>query len=208
MPETRREKSALQTLYADNTTKDISEQDLRDGIETVHQEEAVATGDWSSRPSSGNITGDIYLPNDGCVMSRAAGASTWANFGPITQLTAPVDGDYAWINQGSSTVTDSGGGIYLYTPAASGNSLRIRKKSAPSTPYTITAGFMPNIIMGTAAGGGFGLCFRQSSDGKLATFRHFVNGSSGIRAWIGISDKWRMSLFLCCMNGGFIYRFE
>src|SRR6266446_5233542 len=57
-------------------------------------------------------------------------------------FTAPVDGDYAWINQGGASVTvNANGSICLYAPAT-GDSLRVRKKAAPATPYTMTAGFM------------------------------------------------------------------
>ncbi len=83
-------------------------------------------------------------------------------------FTAPVDGDFAWINQGSATVTVNGnGGIRLRAPANATTSMRVRKKAAPSTPYTITACFLidlPHFAFLKA-----GLCFRQSSDGKLLT---------------------------------------
>jgi hypothetical protein len=78
-----------------------------------------------------------------------------------------VDGDFAWINQGSATVTASKDAIYLATPGATTN-FRIRKKAAPSTPYTITAAFL--FSMEAQNFNSFGLVHRQSSDGKLVFF--------------------------------------
>lgn len=84
-------------------------------------------------------------------------------------FTAPVNGDFAWINQGGASVTvNANGGIFLRAPGSSGDSLRIRKKSAPSTPYTITTALLannPNLNTRQA-----GLCWRQSSDGKLVAY--------------------------------------
>ena len=88
--------------------------------------------------------------------------------GPVYALTAPVDGDFAWINQEGATITSSNGALFLQGPTAPGTDLRVRKKAAPATPYTITAAFIPSVI------GTFtmfaGLCWRQSSDGKLVVF--------------------------------------
>lgn len=95
-------------------------------------------------------------------------------FGPLFGLTPPVDGDYAWINQGGASVNAGTEGIFLLAPAASGTNLRIRKKAAPSTPYTVTAIILPALfgINFTSCG----LVFRQSSDGKLIVFNIVHNG--------------------------------
>lgn len=127
---------------------------------------STTTAAYSSRPAAGN-DGSLFLPSDGLAIDRDNG-STWAPWGPISPLTAPVDGDFAWINQGSATVSAAKGAIYLSTPADAGatNNLRIRKKAAPATPYTITAAILP--MMQDVDFHSAGLCFRQSSDGKLA----------------------------------------
>lgn len=84
-------------------------------------------------------------------------------------FTKPVDSAFAWINQSTATIATTRGGLLLRddTPT-SGFNWRIRKKAAPSTPYTITAAFMLGVADSGLAGGG--LCFRQSSDGKLHGF--------------------------------------
>jgi hypothetical protein len=89
-------------------------------------------------------------------------------WGPLFPLTLPVLGDFAWINQETATVEQTYGGIHLYAPAQAGDDLRLLKKAAPATPYTITACFLPFLPMYNYAQ--CGLCWRQSSDGKLVTF--------------------------------------
>jgi len=76
--------------------------------------------------------------------------------------------DFAWINQGSATATDHNGTVLLTAPAAAGENIRLLKKAPPSTPYSIIAAFVPCV---TIAGGtgqpSFGICFRESSTGKI-----------------------------------------
>jgi hypothetical protein len=109
--------------------------------------------------------GRVGFPSDGIGILRDGG-SAWTMWGPLFPFTAPVDGDYAWINQGSASVSTTYGGIYLYTTAVSG-SVRIRKKSKTGS-YSCIMGFCPNLIGGSAPRCGF--VWRQSSDGKLVTF--------------------------------------
>lgn len=134
----------------------------------------ITTGAYASRQATAKA-GRLFLPSDGFVLERDTG-SAWVPWGPIFQLTPPVDGDFTWINQGSSTVTTTNGGIYLFTPAVEAANFRIRKKSK-TAPYTITVEMEHHIY--AVATGAFGLCFRQSSDGKLATL-HFQMGGNVI----------------------------
>jgi hypothetical protein len=89
---------------------------------------------------------------------------------------APVDSDFTWINQGGASIAaNANGGIYLLGPANAGDSLRIRKKAAPATPYTITAALLVNLIAVDFQQ--CGLIFRQSSDGKLISY-NYVSGNT------------------------------
>lgn len=175
MADTRRSKSSIQTLFADNTAGDISAQDARDGWESVHPENVVQTAADASEPSSGQVTGDLFLPNNGFYLKRYSG-SAFVPWGPIFPMTKPVDANYAWVNQGGASVTTTNGGIFLSAPAGLGDNVRIRKKSAPSTPYTITAAFLPQCVGVQYAA--VGLAFRQSSDGKMHVFWGLFDGSS------------------------------
>lgn len=190
MPDTRRELSALQTLYADNTAGDISAQDLRDGVQSVHGSQLGQTAARASRPGS-PLTGDLFFPSDSFYLERYSG-SAWAQWGPLFPLTEPVSGNYAWINQGSASVATTNGGVLLSCPSAAADSLKIRKKTAPSTPYKIDAVFFVGCdlsAMGSQANT-WGLCFRQSSDGKLVTFATSASVGGGVTTFTTAIGKW------------------
>jgi hypothetical protein len=111
--------------------------------------------------------GHVYRPTDGFYTLRSDG-SVWTPWGPVFPFTAPIDANYAWINQGGATLDTSGGGIYLEAPTDAGvANLRVRKKSAPATPYTITAAFMPFMPQTAGVFPGLGLCFRESGTSKI-----------------------------------------
>lgn len=134
----------------------------------------ITTAAYASRQAAAKA-GRLFLPTNSAYVERDTGAA-WGSWGPIFPLTPPVDADFAWINQGGASVVTTNGFIHLAAPATSGNSMRIRKKAAPATPYTITArlhalGSINQI---------YGLCFRQSSDGKLHSFAILGSTSSGI----------------------------
>lgn len=175
MPDTRRTLSALQALFADNTAGDISAQDGRDEIVSSHPENVIQSGAWSSLPGSGQLTGDLYIPTNSLYLCRWNGSAWTYWFNGIT-CTLPVDGDYTWTNQGSAAVDASKGHINLSSVGSAAASFRIRRKSAPSTPYTITALFR---YLPTAVAQRCGLLFRQSSDGKIASFHVETSGTGG-----------------------------
>jgi hypothetical protein len=94
-------------------------------------------------------------------------------------MTPPASTAFAWINQGDATVTDITGACVLYGPANASINHRILKKAVPARPYTITAcwrisGKLWNNYCVA------GLCWRQSSDGKLITARLGGSGTTTI----------------------------
>lgn len=122
------------------------------------------TGTNAGRPSA-EKNGILYLPSDGLNFFRDTG-SVWATWGPIWKLTPPVNGDFSWVNQGSATITDATSHVVLNDSNTGADQLRMRIKSAPSTPYTITIAFMVVCASGTWNYSA-GMCVRQSSDGKV-----------------------------------------
>ncbi len=120
----------------------------------------------TARPGT-PATGDLFIVTDGYWNQEVYDGSAWRPMFDGALLTVPSSSGWSWDNQGSATIDSSLGGLHLYVPAGtSTNSLRLRYRTAPSTPYTITAYFKPNIL--GATNGYFGFGFRQSSDGKLA----------------------------------------
>jgi hypothetical protein len=128
-----------------------------------------ATGALASRDAAGQA-GRLYLPTEGYV--HQDNGSLWDML-PLSKVTPPASADFTWVNQGTSTVTDTKGMMVLNTPSsASADSLRCLVKSAPATPYTITVGFLAQNPIYTSSyyTPQFGVCWRESSSGKLLTY--------------------------------------
>ena len=111
-------------------------------------------------------SGVVYVTSGVFAVDTVLAATRGGNPEVRAALTAPVNGSYAWINQGSSSIRDDTDSVVLAGAATgSGANLALRKKSAPSAPYTITAYMLPTILAKDFHS--YGLHFRQSSDGKL-----------------------------------------
>jgi hypothetical protein len=131
--------------------------------------EQIATGAVANRDAAGQA-GRLYLPTEGYI-ARDNGLE-WERM-PFWRFTPPASGDFTWVNQGTATVADTKGMMVLTTPSvASGENLRCLVKSAPSTPYTITVALMAHSPIYTTSSvmPQYGICLRQSSDGKLLTY--------------------------------------
>lgn len=139
----------------------------------------ITTAAYGSRQAAAKA-GRLFLPNNGFYIERDTG-SAWAPWGPVFPMTPPVSGDFAWINQGSTTIDTTNGGIYIETPATSGTNIRLRKKSAPATPYTVTVALIPNLYPANYSNCGIG--WRQSSDGKMVMFR-LVSDSANVSSLV------------------------
>jgi hypothetical protein len=178
MADTIRSQAAILALLADNTAGDISAQDLRDAIVSLYAETpaSMTVSAFDTETTSGTLNPSyrrVVQLNDGfytCVWSGSAWEYYYGHF----KCTRPDDSGFAWINQGSATVSSATGVVRLTAPASASQSHRIRKKTAPSTPYTITAAFLCDVV-----GADFNfiqLGWRQSSDGKLVHLRFGYNG--------------------------------
>lgn len=152
----------------------------------------TAAGNTISSTAAGSepgspTTGDLDFLTDLGMIERYSG-SAWVGWGPIWKFTDPTTPSWAWINQGSSTITTTGKSLYLFAPATSGQSLRIREIAVPTAPYTITAYFIPHLWAGVANSRA-GFVWRQSSDGKLVSFDVVSAGSTPFQQVIAHS-KW------------------
>lgn len=179
MADTRRELSALQTLLADNTAGDIIAQDARDVLISESPSFIHPTSAYASIPAT-PVTGDIWLPNDGVYLKRYSG-SAFVPWGPLFPFTEPISGDFAWINQGSATVSAVNGGVYIESPETALYNWRIRKKAAPSTPYTIVVAYSVQLNPFVASAAAYnigGVGWRQSSDGKLVLWQPLIATSN------------------------------
>lgn len=146
----------------------------------------TSSGTEAALPASG-ADGELYLPTDGVQIHRYDG-SAWSPWGPIFPFTKPIDGDFAWVNQETASVDTTKGGIFLSDVAGGvvANDLRIRIKSAPSTPYVITAAFIPNTYQENFFQ--FGLCFREAATGELHAFS-FTHATTAFTLGWGIWSR-------------------
>ena len=131
---------------------------------------AITTGLYSAIPGSPS-SGDLYFPTDSFydVLFYNGGNSpaSWDHHANGKLLTTPPS--FSWINQGGASVSSTNGGETMVAPTAGGaHQARIRKKAAPSTPYTVTMACLPT-NRGTNSSFGPGPLFRESSSGKLRT---------------------------------------
>ena len=124
----------------------------------------ASVGAYGSRPAG--TDGDFYQANDSAIYSIHSGGN-WIDYYQGHPITVPVSGNYAWINQGGASVATVGGMNKLIAPSGGGsNNMAIRKKAAPSTPYTVVGKFLVGQFLAQNYHQ-FGLCFRESSSSKL-----------------------------------------
>jgi hypothetical protein len=151
--------------------------------DATYPSSTIAAGAHALRPAVGN-QGRIYLPSDGFSLGRDSGTA-WETWGPIFPLTVPSDTGFAWVNQGTATLATTKDALVLTGVGnATVPNLHARVKTAPATPYTITACLLGNPLAKSFLS--YGLCFRQSSDGKMHVLR--IVGTTGASLGMG-SDK-------------------
>ena len=139
---------------------------------------SITAGTYAALPAPGTA-GDMYLQTDGPYTFLDDGAAWDALVQGYGAVTLPVNGDFAWVNQQTAAVADTSGYIQMSVPVNdSGNEdHRVRVKTAPATPYTVTALVSTDrLIVGDF--NSVGLYYRQSSDGKLVAFQLLV--ASGV----------------------------
>lgn len=136
----------------------------RDGLLALPSR-TVLSGTMASIPAAGQ-DGRLYLPTDGGTILRDTG-SAYAKFGIFPpNLKSPVAADFAWVTQGTATLTDYKTALTLTDPGHASDNLKILKKAVPARPYTITAWFTC-MMQGKGNYQYFGLCWRQSSNGYI-----------------------------------------
>lgn len=83
---------------------------------------------------------------------------------------------WTWTNQGSASVDTTNGGIYLSCASnSSSHSMRLRKRLAPTPPYTIVAAVIPLYTISTY--GFWSVGWREASSGKLVAPMWYGGGA-------------------------------
>lgn len=128
----------------------------------------------SSLPSSGMKTGDRYRPTDG-FYEYVFNGTIWVAFHGTDRVVVPDNSAYSWDNQNGSSAAQSGGGIYLSNSGFTQNTLSVRYKTAPATPWSLRAK-----VTGLAFPGGnpsWGIGVRESGSGKIVAIE--IMGTNG-----------------------------
>lgn len=141
-------------------------------LATISQSGAV-----SAIPAANTGAGILYFPTDRNVFYRSNG-SVWRPFGPIFAFEPPVLADFAWVNQGTSTITDETGYLTLKAPAGTGENYRLLVKGY-TTPKKVTACF--RTFMCNDNYNHLLLGFRNSSASRLLFAAHA--NASLLHAW-------------------------
>lgn len=146
----------------------------------------VQKGTFASLPASSQ-EGNVYLPTDAWQIFRDSG-SAQEQWGPIFPLTVPITTGWSWVNQGTSTIATTKNSLIL-TGGATGSGANVsgRFRTAPATPWTVTIHVIPTVL--NKAFMGYGLAFRQASDGKLHTNMIMGTGTSTEVSRL-MSSKW------------------
>lgn len=131
---------------------------------------------YSSLPSAEKAGRNVFI-NNGVHLFRDNG-STLDAYGNVNKMKIPPTvSSFTWDNQNSATATDNVGTIFLSKQSSGtiANQLIVLYKTAPSPPYKLTAKIIADVAPQNFAG--YGLVFRQSSDGKLAGLTYVFVGS-------------------------------
>lgn len=120
-------------------------------------------GTFASLPAV-EKAGRVYQCTDFPIRFRDDG-SNWIPYYHIVPFTTPSDTGFSWVNQGSSTITTSGYGLYLSAPS-NGNGFNVVSRAKSHTsPKKYTAAYIIHSENGNTGGGGLG--FRESSTSKF-----------------------------------------
>jgi len=140
-------------------------------------------------------------PNDATKFLNGSGAysvpvgGSPGSFLGIAGYTAPPSSGWTWDNQTTGTTIDSTFGYeYMHAVAVAANQLTIRYRTAPATPYTVTACFIQDLAgLGSTTNptnNGFGMYFRQSTTGKIVDIR--ITNVAGAQSIV--TTKWASSV--------------
>lgn len=118
--------------------------------------------------------GDRFDGTDG--LGFRFDGSTWVPYSTSVIMRKPVLADYTAVNAASSSIADSGAGLYLRNAAAE-TGVNAYVVSAPGTPYALVARMAGYAEIQSSKAPGFGICFRNSSSGKIEMLQ--VGNASG-----------------------------
>jgi hypothetical protein len=128
-------------------------------------------GTYANLPATSDaIEGHVYHFTSGFYEKAVFNGSTWDVMMNGHNVTVPPTSGWSWVNQGTSTLSTTEGYQTIETPGQAATNLRIRTRSAPSAPYTITTQIsMIGEDTNTQSGNIF---VRDNSSGRIISLAH------------------------------------
>ena len=191
---------------AGGITTDLADNDIRSGqfVELVYDGtnmqmqstlgnaasgggSSLTYGAYGSLPAT-CTTGDRYLTSDSLYEFACTATNTWTAFLFGRKGAVPPTAGWSWVNQSSATLTTTVGAQYMYDlENAEGYHLRCR--TAPATPYTITAYAEIDSTPETGKYPQAGIAIRDSGTGKMVTSSVYPSQSTAY-FWYTSAEKW------------------
>jgi len=139
-------------------------------------------GTTAASHSSGAVVTQI-LTKDSIDRGGKDNVTLWGYSGlpPLNKLvgtdgsTILTSSDFTWVNQGTTVVTDQGGTVAMRLPTSSGENVRVQKRAAPSTPYSLVAAV--RVLAFREGIPSVGIGFRESSTGELVVLAFSNDGT-------------------------------
>jgi hypothetical protein len=129
--------------------------------------DTIQSGQYAQLPASPE-RGRLYIPNNDQDW-QVGQASGWTPVGPLIPMTKPDNSAYSWVNQGSTTVTQTGHKIILSGNNSTFGNRFARMKAALTPPFRYTLIFT-STIKDFTSNSAAGIVQRESGTGKSITF--------------------------------------
>jgi len=191
---------------AGGITTDLADNDIRSGqVVTVcydgtNMQMQSTLGNAASGGGSSNTygtyaslsgtctTGDTYRTSDSVYEFLCTATNTWTAFHKSMKVVVPPSSGWSWVNQDSATETVTAGTV-LMADNASNDGMHLRCRTAPATPYTITARLSIHGEHASAQSPIAAVAIRDSTGGKLVSAAVYLTKSNAFSS-PALYQKW------------------
>jgi len=187
------------TVTRGEESSTIATHGIGDDVANVFTVESLMNSAWTycragtraALPGFDDLEGRLYLQDEPGIYIKRDDGLTWDSFGTFYELFEPDETGYAWVNQQTATTDTTNGGVVLSSPAPllAGDNLNIRVKTAPATPYTVRAAFIP--LLYPVDQTSVGLIFRETATSRIIFFRLMFDATVATKTDLVVSiDKY------------------
>lgn len=131
--------------------------------------------------AAASAAGLLTVVSDAPYLARDSGAAQ-IYYGPVWKATPPASFSWAWVNQGSAVLTENGSSHIEGVSDVTRNSrIRVKSHTAPKAYRALMISDVPN-NNGTTIFAFGGLCFRESSTGKMVQLSALIGTTNAFEA--------------------------